>query len=314
MSLTLEILKKSDKLEGLSDDQLNAIVTLSVNDETTVINKKTGEIYGNIDRDIEEATGLKKPQGMKTYDWHKLLLGDIQKYKDLKSQFDTLKEEKTELEKKIEKGEGLDEELKKQIAAKDKKIDDLNKQMKADKELLDTKTKDFEKKTFDLNFNFLSSEAEKGLTFIDAIQPNIQQVLIKNAKSEILSEYEVDQIDDGKGGLRTVFKKDGVVVNNPDNGLNPYTLEELYKIKLKDSLKTGESKKGAGSKGGEGGQVGSQTIDISGAKSQVEADELIVKQIMSEGIARDSQDFQPRFDELRTENKVADLPMREPQN
>jgi len=311
MSLTKELLKKSTVLEALSDEQLEAIVTLSVNEEGVVIGQKTGEIYGNIDRDITEATGLEKPQGVKTYEWLKTLLPDLKKTKELKTQIETITQEKTELEKKMSEGTGLDEELKKQIAAKDKKIEEIEKQMKADKELLETKTKEYEKTTFDLSFNFMSSQAEKDLTFIDAIQPNVQKILINSAKNEILSEYEVDEIDNGKGGKRTVFKKDGVVANNPDKGLEPYTLGDLYQMKLKDSLKTGEPKKGAGSKDGEQADGGKPTIDISGAKTQVEAHEAISKQIMSEGIARDSDEFQPRFDELSKENNVSALPMRE---
>lgn len=311
MSLTKELLKKSTLLEALSDEQLGAIVTLSVNDEGVVIGQKTGELYGNIDRDITEATGLQKPQGMKTYDWMKSLLPDLKKIKDIKAELVTIKGEKTELEKKVTEGTGLDEELKKQIATKDKKIEELGKQMTADKTLLEEKTKKYEKDTFDLSFNFLSSEAEKSLTFIDAIQPNIQKVLINSAKTEILNEYEVDEIDDGKGGLRTVFKKDGVVANNADKGLEPYTLNDLYQMKLKESLKTGDPKKGANTKGGDGGQGGKPTIDVSGAKTQVEAHEAISTQIMSEGITRDSDEFQPRFDELSKENNVASLPMRD---
>lgn len=310
MSLTKELLKKSKVLEALSDEQLDAIVTLSVNDENTVINQKTGEIYGNIDKDIEESIGTPKPNGVKTYDWLKTLLPDVKKAKEYKTKIETLNTEKQQLEQKIQKGEGLDVELQSQLEKKTKKIEELEKQMKADKELLDTKTKQYEKDTFELKFGFQVNEAEKNLQFIDAIQPSVQKVLINSAKSNILSQYEVDEIDDGKGGKKTVFKKDGVVQNNPDNGLNPYSLEELMRRELKDSLKTGDNKKGAGTKGGEGGQGGTQTIDISGAKNQVEADELISKQVMSEGITRESDDFQPRFDELRTQNNVSSLPMR----
>jgi len=308
MSLTKELLKKSTKLEGLSDDQFEAIVTLSVNDEDSVIKKKTGEIYGGIDTDITEATGTEKPQGMKTYDWLKSLLPDVKKITEYKSTIETLTQEKKDIEKLMSEGKSVDETLKKKLEDKDQEIVDLKKQMDADKKLLDTKTEEFEKTNFDLRFDFISSEAEKNLTFIDAIQPSVQGTLIESAKSKILNEYEVAEEKDTEGKTYTVFKKDGVIVKNPNDSLNPYTLEDLYRQELKDSLKAGENKKGAGSKE-KGGNINSP-IDISGAKSQIEADELIAQQVMKEGITRDSQGFQPRFDELRNENKVSSLPIK----
>lgn len=308
MSLTVEILKKSDKLEGLSDDQLNAIVLMSKNDEDTVIKQKTGEIYGNIDRDIEEAIGTPKPNGVKTYDWLKDILPDVKKANEYKTTIATLKTEKSELEKKVTEGKGLDEELQKQVEQKTKKIEELQKQMQADKELLTQKTQEFEKTNFDLKFSFLSSQAEKDLEFIDAIQPSVAKVLINSAKSKILSEYEVAEEEIG-GEKVTVFKKDGVIAKNTDNELNPFTLTDLFKMELKDSLKAGTPKKGAETKP-KGGSQTPTPVDLSGATTQVEADEIIATQIMQEGISRDSEEFQPRFNELRTENNIKDLPMK----
>ena len=50
--LTREILVANAALSGLSDEQITAITTLSQNDENSVIAKKTGEIYGDLDADI----------------------------------------------------------------------------------------------------------------------------------------------------------------------------------------------------------------------------------------------------------------------
>lgn len=60
MALTRDILVANAALSGLTDEQISAITTLSQNDENSVIAKKTGEIYGNLDADILTASGVEK--------------------------------------------------------------------------------------------------------------------------------------------------------------------------------------------------------------------------------------------------------------
>ena len=69
--LTREILIANASLSGLSDEQITAITTLSQNDENSVIAKKTGEIYGALDADILEVSGIAKNGTEKTYDYAK---------------------------------------------------------------------------------------------------------------------------------------------------------------------------------------------------------------------------------------------------
>ena len=52
MALTSEILRANAATAGLTDEQVSAIVTMSRNDEDSVIGQKTGEIYGGLDADI----------------------------------------------------------------------------------------------------------------------------------------------------------------------------------------------------------------------------------------------------------------------
>ena len=58
--LTSDIIKANTALAGLTEEQINAITTLSENDENSVIAKKTGEIYGALDADILAVTGVEK--------------------------------------------------------------------------------------------------------------------------------------------------------------------------------------------------------------------------------------------------------------
>ena len=66
MALTLELLRANAATAALTDEQINAVVELSNNDEAAVISKKTGEIYGGLDNDILAASGIAKNGTEKT--------------------------------------------------------------------------------------------------------------------------------------------------------------------------------------------------------------------------------------------------------
>lgn len=60
MALTQELIQANAATAGLTTEQINAIVTMSQNDESAVIAKKTGEIYGGLDNDIFAVSGIAK--------------------------------------------------------------------------------------------------------------------------------------------------------------------------------------------------------------------------------------------------------------
>ena len=74
--LTIEMLRQSSDLAGLTDNQLNAIAEMSRNDENTVIGTKIGALHGQYDTDILDITGIKKKDGEKSYDYAKRVLGE----------------------------------------------------------------------------------------------------------------------------------------------------------------------------------------------------------------------------------------------
>ena len=131
------------------------------------------------------------------------------------------------------------------------------------------------------------------------------------AKAEILAKGTPDFIDDGQGGKKLVIRgADGNILNNPKNNLNPYTLQELVmETSLKDVIDTGRQK-GGGTIPPAGGGGGGGMLDLSGIKSQVEADKVIESYLLSNGLTRDSQEFAEQSMQLRTENNVANLPLR----
>ena len=118
MALTTELLKGNAATAGLSDEQINAVVEMSKNDETTVIGQKTGEIYGGLDADILAASGIAKNGTEKTYDYAKRVIGEIKAQAgnatELQNQISELTKEKGRLEQVIAKG-GADAETKRAL-------------------------------------------------------------------------------------------------------------------------------------------------------------------------------------------------------
>ena len=65
--LTREIITANAVLAKLTEEEINAIVTLSQNDENAVIGARIGEIYRQMDTTIAEATGVARNGDEKTY-------------------------------------------------------------------------------------------------------------------------------------------------------------------------------------------------------------------------------------------------------
>ena len=68
-------------------------------------------------------------------------------------------------------------------------------------------------------------------------------------------------------------------------------------------LDTGRQQGGAGGNGGNGSGVGA-AVNLSLARTKVEADEMIEKQLMSQGHAKSDADWYERFSEARKANKA----------
>lgn len=314
--LTIEMLRQSSALTGLTDDQLNAIAEMSRNDENTVIGTKIGALHGQYDADILGITGIKKKDGEKSYDYAKRVLGEYktkaESVKTVKAELDAAKAQVTELQSKLEKGAG-DETLKQQLKDAKAQVTQLQTQLQTKETEFNTKKAEFDKTIKDTHVDYAFQAATAGLKFKSGITEPIQKTLLNAAKAEVLAKGTPDFIEDGQGGKKLVIRgADGNILNNPKNNLNPYTLQELVmETSLKDVIDTGRQQQGGGTGGfgsGSGGTGG--TLDLSGIKSQVEADKAIEAHLLANGLTRDSQEFADQSMQLRTENNVASLPIR----
>ena len=314
--LTIETLRQSSALTGLTDDQLNAIAEMSSNDENTVIGAKIGALHGQYDADILGITGIKKKDGEKSYDYAKRVLGEYktkaESTKTIQTQLTAAQAQVAELQSKLEKGAG-DETLKRQLKDTKAQVTQLQTQLQTKETEFNTKKAEFDKTIKDTHVDYAFQAATAGLKFKSGITEPIQKTLLNAAKAEVLAKGTPDFIEDSQGGKKLVIRgADGNILNNPKNNLNPYTMQELVmETSLKDVIDTGRQQTGGGTGGfgsGSGGTGG--TLDLSGIKSQVEADKAIEAHLLANGLTRDSREFADQSMQLRTENNVASLPIR----
>ena len=314
--LTSEIIKANSALSGLTEEQVSAIVTLSQNDENSVIAKKTGEIYGALDADILAASGVAKNGTEKTYDYAKRVVGELKKLADgsdgLQKQVDSLNKEKARLEKVIADNAGDAEAAK---ALKQAKADLAN----ITKEFNELNTKYQEEKAnhenelFGVRVDNELQTASVGLKFKAGLPESVTKVILQQA-TEKVKGMSPELIDNGNGGKVLAFKgEDGAILRNPNNQLNPFTSAELLKKELDAMgvLETVRKQTGAGTKPPIGGASGgSVVIDISGVKTRTEAYDAIASNLMAQGMTVGSKDFDTAMSQAWKDNNIAALPER----
>ena len=311
--LTVDMLKQNGLLVGLSEEQLNAIATMSQNDENTVIGTKIGALHGQYDTDILGITGISKNQGEKSYDYLKRVLGDyktqLASVTTIQTQLTSANAEIETLKQKLAENSG-DETLKQQLKDAKKLASDLQAQLTKSATDLANQKADYEKQIKGIYVDNAFNEAVSGLKFKAGITDSIKTVLLNAAKAEVLGKGTPDFVENN--GVKTLVYRDaaGNVLNNPATNLSPFTtLELLMQTSIKDVIDTGIKQPG----GGTGPVVPNPTasiLDLSGAKTQVEADKIIEAYLLSNGLTRDSAEFAQQSMQLRTDNKVNELPIR----
>lgn len=307
--LTVDTLKQNSALAGLTDEQFSAIAEMSKNDENSVIGTKIGALHGQYDKDIFEVTGVKKNDGEKSYDYTKRVLTE---YKAKASKVESLNTEITDLKAKLEAG-SADETLRQQLKDSQAQVRQLQSKLSDSIKSLKDKEADFNAKLKAIQVDYAFKEATAGLKFKSDITEPIQKTLLNAAKAEVLTRGVPDFIEDGTGNKVLVLRDtNGVILNNPKNGLNPYTLKELImETALKDVLSTGNTANGGGTKPVVNSSTGAGTsLDLTGIRTQLEADKAIENYLLASGITRDSIEFGEKLTAIRNENEVGNLPIR----
>ena len=312
--LTVEILRQNAALSGLTDEQFNTIATMSQNDENTVIGTKIGALHGAYDADILKITGITKNNGEKSYDYAKRVLNNYKaqlgSVDTLKSQIETQKTEITSLKEKLASN-STDETLKQQLSDAQNRVSELQKQLKTKETEFQNSNEAHKKEIKDIQVNYAFANATSGLKFKTGISDELQKVLLNAAKAEILAKGTPDFIDNNGTKVLVYRDTNGNILNNPANSLNPYTTKELLmQTSIKDAIDTGIQQNGSGTKNITIDTNNNSPLDLSSAKTQIEADKSIESYLLSQGITRDSEQFSEQSLQLRNDNNVAQLPIR----
>lgn len=314
MALTNELLNANAALSGLTDEQKNAIVEMSKNDETAVIGQKTGEIYGGLDADILAVSGISKNGAEKTYDYAKRVIGEIKSQAGAaQSQVTELAKEKSRLEKVIADG-GADAETKKALNKATADLANVTKEYADLKAKYDNAESEHAKALFGMKLDGEFAKATAGIKFKADIPATVTSVILEQAVAKVKG-MNPEYIDDGNGGKVLAFNENGTTMRNPENNLRPYTAGELVARELKAMgvIEDGRKQTGAGTNPGERGGSGSgSTVDVSGARTQDEVHEIITKQLLSQGKVNGSKEFADAMAEAWKANKdvIKALPIR----
>lgn len=302
-------------LGSLSEEQMNAIVTLSRNDEEAVIGARFREVYNQLDDTIARSTGIARNGDEKTYLYleraAKELAAKASSVDGLNTKVNELTRERDRLKKAVEEG-AADETLRKQLAQAQTDLENVRKQYDTLKTETDTMRQQHAEELLGLQVDNEIRGAMGGIKFKADLPQALTDTILNQTIAKIKG-MNPEFVDDGKGGKTLVFKgTDDAIIRNPENHLNPYTASELLAKELKTMgvLDEGRRQQGGGTapNGGAGG--GGSTVDISMARTQVEADDIITKQLMQQGLINGSAEFQEAKDAAWRDNNVSALPIQ----
>lgn len=313
--LTREILVANAALSGLSDEQITAITALSQNDENSVIAKKTGEIYGALDADILAVSGIAKNGTEKTYDYAKRVMGEMKTKADgatgLQSQIDSLTKERARLEKAIADG-AADAETVKALKQAKADLQNVTTQFTELTTKYEEEKANHEKELFGVRIDNALQTAAPGL--------NSKQVPGKRNKGYF-----------GAGERKSKRHEPGIYRRRKRRkGFGVQRCKRRNYAQSKQSVEPIHARRVADKRIGNDGSIGAAkttarrrhkyarrrcggggiTLDVSGAKTQSEAYELITKQLMAQGKTVGSKEFDEDMRKVWQENSINKLPER----
>lgn len=314
--LTTELLKQQSELQGLTDEQMTAIATLSQNDEDAVIGKRFGEVYRQLDDIIQKSTGVQRNGDEKTYLYleraAKELQGKAEQAGEYAKQVADLQKEKNRLEKVIADG-GADGETKKLLSQAQKDLADVTKQYVELKASYDEQGEKHAAEIIGIRIDNELALAKAGIMFKKDLPKAVTDVLMNQAVAKVKA-MNPEYVNDGNGGKVLAFLgADGAVMRNAENGLKPYTAQELVLQDLKAMGVIDEGVKRAGTgttppahEAGKGGDP----VSVSGARTQTEATDIITEMLLKRGMVNGSREFQENFTKAWEDNNIKALPFQ----
>ena len=221
-----------------------------------------------------------------------------------------LTKERDNLKKQV--AEGGDEATRKQLAQAQKDLDAIRGQYDELKANYDKAQTDHANELLGVQIDNVLAGAKAGLKFKPEFPQAATDTLLAQALTKVRG-MNPEFIDDGKGGKRLVFKGEGgEIARDPENHLEPYTAEALLKKELRAMgiLDEGRKAAGVGSIPPKQNQQQGAVVDLSAARTQQEADNIIHNQLNALGLVRGSKKYQEAYDAAWKDNNVINLPVK----
>lgn len=311
--ITQEMLAQQEVLNGLTAEQIEAITTLSKNDEEAVIGNRFREVYNRLDETIATTTGIARNGDEKTYNYleraAKAVKERADKVEGLQTKVQELTNEKARLEKVIQDGTA-DEQTKKQLAQAQRDLASIKEQFNTLKGEKDSLIEQHTKELLNVRIDNELSQALAGIKLKGDLPEQALNTLIGQTMQRVKG-FNPEYVDDGKGGKQLVFKDaQGAIMRNPEKGLNPMTAGELLERELK-AMGIIDERRAAG--GGteppkQGAGSGDEPIVITGARTRVEANEMLTQQLLKRGLVNGSKQFTEAMRKAWEDNNVKALP------
>lgn len=313
--ITNEMLATDAVLNALTDEQKAAIVTLSKNDEDTVIGGRFREVYNRLDETIARETGVARNGDEKTYDYleraARALAAKANSVEGLNNRISELTRERDRLKKTVEDG-SMDEALRKQLGQAQADLENVRKEYDTLKNETDQMRQTHAAEMLGLQVDNEIRGAMGGIRFKADLPQSVTDILLRQAIEKVKA-MNPEFVDNGQGGKRLIFRNaDGSEMRNKENRLEPFTAGELIANELKAMgvLDEGRKQPGGGTKPPQGGGGGNIPVDVSMARTQSEAYEVVANQLMKQGMTNGSKEFDEAMKEAMSNPIVRALPIQ----
>lgn len=312
--ITVEMLNGDSVLSALTEEQREAIVTMSRNDEDVVIGNRFREVYNQLDATIARETGIARNGDEKTYVYleraAKELAAKANSVEGLNGKINELTKERDKLQKALADG-GADEQVVKQLAQAKKDLASVTQSYTELKANYDKAQTQHEAELLGVRIDNELAVARGAVKVKGDLPQQVTDAIMRQTVDKIKG-MSPEYIDDGNGGKRLVFKDaDGAIIRNQEKQLEPITAGDLLTRELKAMGILDEGRKAAG--GGTtppSGGGSAAPVDVSTARTQTEAQDIIARQLMTKGMVNGSKEFQAAMDAAWKENNISALPLK----
>jgi hypothetical protein len=226
----------------------------------------------------------------------------------LQTKVQELTNEKARLEKVIQDGTA-DEQTKRQLAQAQRDLASIKEQFNTLKGEKDSLIEQHTKELLNVRIDNELSQALAGIKLKGDLPEQALNTLIGQTMQHVKG-FNPEYVDDGKGGKQLVFKDaQGAILRNPEKGLNPMTAGELLERELKAMGVVDERRAaGGGTEPPKPSGAGDEPIVITGARTRVEANEMLTQQLLKRGLVNGSKQFMEAMRKAWEDNNVKALP------